>query len=148
VLAARSGLLSDETLARLSDVEANVAARVGFSVAIGEHVATDPRRVRDRLVQVGAMTRTALADVAGWQVVEPVDEPSAITTLIPTDGVDPQDVRARLIAEHRIVTTYAGVQRAPGEMTRPALRLSPHVDVTTEDLETTAAALASVTAVS
>jgi pyridoxal 5-phosphate dependent beta-lyase len=148
VLAARGGLLSDETLARLSDAEANVAARVGFSVAIGEHVAAGPRHVRSRLVEVGAMTRTAFANVAGWQVVEQVDEPSAITTLLPPDGVDPGDVRARLIAEHRILTTYAGVQRAPHEMTRPALRLSPHVDVTVEDLETTATALASVTAVS
>lgn len=148
VLAARSGLLSDETLARLSDTEANVAARVGFSVAVGEHVAAGPWRVRGRLAEVGAMTRTALANVAGWQVVEPVDEPSAITTLLPPDGVSPGDVRARLIAEHRIVTTYAGVQRAPGEMTRPALRLSPHVDVTAEDLETAAAALASVTGAS
>ncbi len=64
--------------------------------------------MRARLVEVGAQTRTALADVPGWRVVEPVDEPSAITTLEPPDGVDPLEVRAWLIAEHRIVTTYAG----------------------------------------
>jgi pyridoxal 5-phosphate dependent beta-lyase len=40
-----------------------------------------------------------------------------------------------LIAEHRIVTTYAGVERAPRELTAPALRVSPHVDVTPHDLE-------------
>jgi pyridoxal 5-phosphate dependent beta-lyase len=96
-------------------------------------------------VELGAMTRTALAGVAGWQVVEPTDEPSAITTLSPPDGVDPQVVRARLIAEHRIVTTYAGTERAPHEMTRPVLRLSPHVDASAEDLETFAAALLDVT---
>ena len=91
------------------------------------------------------MTRTAMAGVAGWEVVEDIDEPSAITTLSPPDGVDPRVVRDRLIAEHRIVTTYAGIERAPHEMTRPALRLSPHVDASAEDLETFAAALVSVT---
>ena len=90
------------------------------------------------------MTRTAFANVAGWQVVEQVDEPSAITTLLPPNGVDPGDVRARLIAEHRILTTGALIGRAPGEMTRPALRVSPHVDVTTEELELLAAALTAV----
>lgn len=146
MLAARSGLITDETLARLAHAEVNVATRVGLSVALGEHVAAGPERIQARLAQLGAMTRTALAGVAGWQVVESADEPSAITTLTPPDGVDPQSVRARLIAEHGIVTTYLGLERAPREMTRPALRLSPHVDATAEDLELIAAALTDVTA--
>jgi pyridoxal 5-phosphate dependent beta-lyase len=144
VLAARGGLVGDEALARLAHAEVNVAAQVGLSIALGEHLAVGPARVQARLVEVGAMTRTALAGVAGWQVVEPIDERSAITTLTPPDGVDPQAVRARLIAEHRIVTTYAGTERAPREMTRPALRLSPHVDVSADDLETFATALVAV----
>jgi hercynylcysteine S-oxide lyase len=78
-------------------------------------------------------------------VVEPVDEPSAITTLLPPDGVDPEHVRARLITERGIVTTHAGVARAPREMTRPALRVSPHVDVTDDQLGLLAEALATVT---
>jgi pyridoxal 5-phosphate dependent beta-lyase len=53
-------------------------------------------------------------------------------------------VRAKLIAEHRIVATYAGTERAPREMTRPALRLSPHVDASAEDLEAFVAALVAV----
>jgi hercynylcysteine S-oxide lyase len=144
MLAARPGQLSDETLARLSHREVNVAAHVGFSVALGEHLAAGPARIRSRLAEVGAMTRTTLAGIAGWRVVEPVDEPSAITTLTPPDGVDLVAVRAGLIAEHRIVTTVAGIERAPREMTRPALRLSPHVDATVEDVETLAAALGSL----
>jgi pyridoxal 5-phosphate dependent beta-lyase len=144
-LAARPGLLSDGTLARLSHAEVNVAAQVGHSVALGEHAAAGPERVRSRLAEVGAQTRRALADLTGWRVVEPVDEPSAITTLVPPDGVDPVAVRARLIADHRIVTTCAGVERAPREMTRSTLRVSPHVDVTAEELETLAAALGAVT---
>lgn len=145
LLAARSGLLSEATLGWLGNEEVNVAAQVGLSIALGEHVAAGPARIRARLVEVGAMARTAMAGVVGWQVVEPIDEPSAITTLSPPDGVDPQVVRDRLIAEHRIVTTYAGIERAPREMTRPALRLSPHVDASAEDLETFVAALVSVT---
>lgn len=126
--------------------EANISARVGFSVASGEHLAAGPSQIRDQLAQVGRMTRAALADVGGWRVVEPLDEPTAITTLAPVDGADPQKIRAWLIAERRIVTTYAELQRAPFEMTTPLLRASPHVDTTAEDLDQFAEALASATA--
>src|SRR6476659_3181160 len=125
--------------------EANVAARVGYSVALGEHLAAGPDQVRDRLAQLGRTTRTALADVKGWRVVEPLGEPTAITTLAPTDGADPQRVRAWLIGERGIVTTYAEVQRAPYEMTMPVLRASPPVDTTAEALDQFAEALAAAT---
>jgi hercynylcysteine S-oxide lyase len=127
--------------------EANIAARVGFSIAVGEHVASGPAAVRARLAEVGRISRTVLADVAGWRVAELVDEPSAITTLVPTDGADPAQIRGWLIAERRIVTTYAGIQRAPLELTTPVLRISPHVDTTVDDLETFAAALTDATSV-
>ena len=81
----------------------------------------------------------------GWRVVEPLDEPTAITTLEPVDGVDPPKVRAWLIAERGIVTTYAEVPRAPFEMTKPVLRASPHVDSTADDLEQFAEALTAAT---
>ncbi|HZU49152.1 MAG TPA: ergothioneine biosynthesis PLP-dependent enzyme EgtE, partial [Mycobacterium sp.] len=55
-------------------------------------------------------------------------------------------VRAWLISERRIVTTAAGVERAPLELTRPVLRISPHLDTTTDDLATFAEALADATA--
>jgi pyridoxal 5-phosphate dependent beta-lyase len=125
--------------------EANVAARVGYSVALGEHLAAGPEQVREGLAQLGRMTRTALADVKGWRAVEPLDEPTAITTLTPVDGADPRKVRAWLIAERGIVTTYAEVQRAPFEMTTPVLRASPHIDTTAGDLEQFAEALAIAT---
>jgi pyridoxal 5-phosphate dependent beta-lyase len=133
-------------MARLEEGEANVAARVGFSVALGEHLAAGPTAVRARLAEVGALTRTAVAGISGWRVVERVDEPTAITTLAPVDGADPQKVRAWLIAERRIVTTYGGVERAPFEMRDEVLRLSPHVDATEEDLEAFAEALTAATA--
>ena len=125
--------------------EANVAARVGYSVALGEHLAAGPDEIREQLAQLGRMTRTALADVKGWRVVEPLDEPTAITTLAPTDGADPRKVREWLIAERGIITTYAEVQRAPFELAAPLLRASPHVDTTAEDLHQFAEALAAAT---
>jgi pyridoxal 5-phosphate dependent beta-lyase len=125
--------------------EANVAARVGSSVALGEHLAAGPDEIREQLAQLGRMTRTALADVKGWRVVEPLDEPTAITTLAPTDGADPRKVREWLIAERGIITTYAEVQRAPFELAAPLLRASPHVDTTAEDLHQFAEALAAAT---
>ena len=130
---------------RLEHGEANVAARIGYSVALGEHLAEGPQQMRDRLAEVGRLTREALSDVKCWRVVEPLDEPTAITTLVPLDGADPQKVREWLIAEQAIVTTYAEVLRAPFEMATPVLRASPHVDGTPEDLERFAKALAIAT---
>lgn len=129
-------------LQKLEYGETNVAARVGFSVAIGEYLGAGPARMRTRLAEVGRMTRTALASAGGWRVVEEPGEPSAITTLAPPDGVEPAAVRARLIADHGIVTTVAEVARAPFELTGPVLRLSPHVDVTEAELELLVGALA------
>jgi pyridoxal 5-phosphate dependent beta-lyase len=74
-------------------------------------------------------------------VVEPEDEPTATTTLRPPDGVDVFETRARLLTEHGIVTSAIGRERAPGEMTGPVLRVSPHLDATVDDLEALAAAL-------
>lgn len=126
--------------------EANVAARVGFSVAVGEHLACGPEWIRARLAELGAQARRLLAGVAGWAVVEEAEEPSAITTLAPTDGADPEEVRQWLLAERRILITYAAVQRAPMELTAPVLRISPHVDTSVADLEMFAAALIEATA--
>ena len=126
--------------------EANVAARVGFSVALGEHLAYGAEAVRARLAELGGISRTVLADVPGWAVVEEVEEPSAITTLAAVDGASPAAVRAWLCAERRILTTYASVARAPLELTAPVLRISPHVDTTADDLETFAEALIAATA--
>jgi pyridoxal 5-phosphate dependent beta-lyase len=131
---------------RLELGEANIAARVAFSVALGEHVALGPAAVHARLAEVGRVSRTVLADVRGWRVVESADEQSAITTLAPVDGADPGKVRAWLIAERRIVTTAASVERAPLELTAPVLRISPHLDTTADDLTMFATALIDATA--
>ena len=132
-------------LERLEHGEANLAARVALSVALGEYLAAGAENVRAALAEQGRSTRGILADADGWRVVEPGAEPAAITTLVATKGADPQRVRAWLIGERGIVTTYAEVARAPFEMAGPVLRVSPHVDTTVDDLAVFAAALAEAT---
>jgi pyridoxal 5-phosphate dependent beta-lyase len=138
--------LPSTVMDRLEHGENNLAARGGLSVALGEFLAAGPQNIRDGLARLGRLTRDALAGLDGWRVVEPADEPTAITTLIATKGADPQQVSAWLIAERGIVTTYAELQRAPFEMTAPMLRVSPHVDTTPDDLAVFAEALAEATA--
>ena len=128
-------------MAALESHEAHVAGRVGLVLAVGEHLAAGPGRVRERLAALGRATREVLDGRSGWTVVERADEPSALTTLRPPDGVDVAATLVRLLADHGIVTTAAGAERAPGEMTGPVLRVSPHVDGTVEQLEALAAAL-------
>ncbi|MBV9089084.1 MAG: ergothioneine biosynthesis PLP-dependent enzyme EgtE [Mycobacteriaceae bacterium] len=126
--------------------EANVAARVGFSVAVQEYVAFGPHDIRERLTEVGRMTRQAVANVPGWRVVEPVGTRSAITTLAPTNGADVGRVRAALIERHGIVTTAAGPERAPFELAAPVLRVSGHVDADGDQLARFAEVLSSLCA--
>nr|WP_276610855.1 aminotransferase class V-fold PLP-dependent enzyme [Kineococcus siccus] len=138
-VAERCGLSREPAPAEPS--EASVAARVGFATALAEHVELGPAAVRAGLAARGRRTREQLATLPGWQVVEDPDEPSATVTLRPPAGTDPADVRARLIAEHGIVTTAAGVERAPGEMTGPVLRVSGHLDTTDADVDRLGAVL-------
>ena len=69
-----------------------------------------------------------------------------VVSAVVVDGADPAKGRAWLIAERRILTTAAGVERAPLELTGPVLRISPHVDTTLDDLTTFAEALTDATA--
>lgn len=112
--------------------EAHIAGWIGLANAVREHLDAGPADVRAGLVSVGRMTRAALADLPGWEVVAGAD--SAITTLRPLDGQDVPAVRSRLITEHRIITTAAHPSRAPRDMDSSYLRVSPHVDCTESDL--------------
>jgi hercynylcysteine S-oxide lyase len=126
----------------LESAEANVAGRVGLGTAVAEYLAAGPARVQARLAAVGRRTRQVLADVPGWSVAAPDGERSAITTVYPEAGQDVTAVRERLLTGPAIVTTMASTQRAPREMTRAGLRVSPHVDCTDAELLALAAALA------
>jgi pyridoxal 5-phosphate dependent beta-lyase len=118
----------------LDATEANVAAWVGLCTAAAEFTDAGPARVCARLAEVGRQTREALAGLPGWAVADPVDTPSAIVALRAADGQDVARTRARLLAEHGIVTTAGSVLRAPRDMTEPLLRISPHVDCAAADL--------------
>jgi hercynylcysteine S-oxide lyase len=122
--------------------DAHVAGRVGLVTALGEHLAAGPERVRARLSALGRATRERLDGRAGWSVVEPPGEPTAITTLRPPAGADVRQTVARLHSEHGVLVTAVGRERAPAELTGPVLRVSPHVDATADDLDALAAALA------
>ncbi len=126
---------SDTPVVRLLEShEAHVAGRVGLSVAARQHLDLGPSPVWQRLSEVGRATREAFDDLPGWHVVGSIDAPSAITALRPTHDQDLPSTRARLIGDHGIVTTVAGVARAPREMTVPLLRMSPQVDCSADDL--------------
>jgi pyridoxal 5-phosphate dependent beta-lyase len=121
--------------------EAHVAGRVGLAAAVREYVEAGPELVTDRLAEVGRLTREAVATVSGWAVAHPEAPAGATTSLVATAGQDVERSRAGLLDEHAILTTACLPWRAPLEMTpggpdaAPLLRLSPHVDLTDEDLE-------------
>jgi pyridoxal 5-phosphate dependent beta-lyase len=121
--------------------DAHVAGRVGLVLALGEHLAAGPDRVRARLAALGRATRERLDGRAGWTVVEPLDEPTVITTLRPPAGTDVRTTVARLHAEHGVLVTAVGRERARAELAGPVLRVSPHVDATVDELDALAAAL-------
>ncbi len=133
-------------VALLESDEAHVAGRLGLGVAVGELLALGPPAVHDRLTEVGRELRARLADVPGWRVVGPHAPAAAITALEPTTGQDVARVRAGLL--HRgVLATHSLPWRAPGEMAADdpgSLRLSPHVDVTTADLDALVRSLAAV----
>jgi pyridoxal 5-phosphate dependent beta-lyase len=115
---------------RLEAPDAHVAGRVGLCTAVRELLAVEPDRVWHRLGEVGRLTREALADVAGWETLPADDESGAITAVRATAGQDVVATRARLLHDHALLTTASLPVRAPGEMTEPLLRVSPHVDCT------------------
>lgn len=136
---------ADAPVAALESREAFVAGRVGLAVAVAEHLAAGPERIRDRLTEIGAHTRAAIDGVGGWSVVEPWDEPSATTTLRPPTGSGDQRVAQAchdLLTRHRILVTAAGPDRAPREASAATLRVSPHLDVSAGEIDALAAALA------
>ena len=137
------GSAGDASPVRLLEVrEASIAGWVGLCTAVQQYLDTGPASIWQRLAQVGMLTRQALSELPGWDVVDPPEAGTAITALRPANGQDVSATRARLLAEHGILTTAATPARAPLEMTGPLLRISPHVDCAPADLALLRSALA------
>jgi pyridoxal 5-phosphate dependent beta-lyase len=130
----------------LDSAEAHVAGRVGLGVAVREYLDLGPVRVAERLAEVGRLTREAIGSLSGWEVVRPDAPAGATTAIVPVAGQDVVRTRDRLLHEHAILTSVCLPWRAPREMRpadQPMLRLSPHVDLTADDLTQLCQALAS-----
>jgi len=123
---------------RFDASEPNNAGRLGLALAA--------RTWSPALLPVGiaaaAAARVLLEGAGGWQVVEPVDSPTAITTLQHTDA-DPFAVR-ELLVQAGFVVSGVPVLRAD-DLTRPLLRVSTPAWVTPGDVEALATALDSLT---
>lgn len=112
--------------------EAHIAGRVGLSVAVQQWVP----ELLPLVHRLAAQARTVLAGVAGWQVREPVAEPTGIITLV---GGDPVATRVGLL-EDGFVTSAIPASRAD-DLTGPVLRISTAAWVQDADLSALAAAL-------
>ncbi len=100
---------------RWDSQEAHVAGRVGLAVAVEQWEPELLPAVRT----VAAHARTVLAGVAGWQVREPVEEPTGITTLV---GGDPVAARSALL-ERGFVTSAVPTSRSD-DLEHAVLRVS------------------------
>ncbi len=141
----------------LESSDAHIAGRVGLCLAVSEFLAagtgtstsaatgtgTGTKSVHQQLAAIGKLIRETHAGVGGWRVIEPLNEPTAVATLVPPDGVIVAEVAAKLLTQHGFLTSAIPVSRAPGEMTTPVLRISGHLETTADEIETLARALAS-----
>lgn len=123
--------------------DAFVAGRLGLGAAVSEVLTVGQQRVFRELALIGQTTRERLHGIGSWEVVEPLDEPSALVTLAPPPGWESADVAAardRLLGLGLLVTA-ADAWRAPLAGESSVLRISPHLDVRRADLDRLADAL-------
>lgn len=120
-----------------------IAGRLGLGRAVAELTTVGAAKVQSELAKVGLATRERMHGIGSWEVVEPIDEPSALVTLAPPPGWQAGDVAAAAahLRSTGVLVTAAHAQRAPLTMENSVLRLSPHVDVTREQLDRVAAEL-------
>ncbi len=129
--------------AEIESSEAFIAGRLGLGVAVRELQSLGVDTIHRELAAIGRATRERFVDVGGWRVIEPVDEPSAITTMAPPPGWGPSDVAAARdqLRSNGILVTCADAWRAPLASEQSVLRISPHLDVRQDHLDQLAANL-------
>lgn len=120
---------------RFESQEAHMAGRAGLAAAATEWTP----ELLPLVHALAAQLRTLLADLPGWRVVEPVDEPTGITTIV---GGDPVATRAALL-EQGVLTSAVPLTRA-ADLGAPVLRLSTAAWATADDLERARATLGSL----
>ncbi|MFW0789892.1 aminotransferase class V-fold PLP-dependent enzyme [Gordonia sp. CPCC 205333] len=120
-----------------------IAGRLGLGRAVAEITTIGASKVYRELAKVGQTTRERMNGIGSWEVVEPIEEPSALVTLAPPPGWQAGDVAAAAahLRSTGVLVTAAHVQRAPLTMENSVLRLSPHLDVTREQLDRVAGEL-------
>ncbi len=114
-----------------------IAGRLGLGRAVAELTTMGVSKVHAELAKIGATTRERLHGIGSWEVVEPLDEPSALVTLAPPPGWLAADIdsAAAHLRSTGVLVTAAHAERAPLAMENSVLRLSPHLDVTREQLD-------------
>jgi pyridoxal 5-phosphate dependent beta-lyase len=125
---------------RYEGSEGAIAARVGLGVAVREHQDLDPAAVHAHLADLGRTARRILDGAGGWRVAEPLDEPSALVTLRPPPGGSAADVKSRA-ARAGLLVGVCPVARAPLDLRRPVLRVSPPPGTRPETLHALAGVL-------
>jgi pyridoxal 5-phosphate dependent beta-lyase len=124
-------------MVRFDSADAHVAGRLGLSVAARSWSPALLHPVQ----AAAAAARVLLQGAGGWQVVEPVDEPTGITTLR-HPSMDPALVRTALL-DRGFVTAVVPMTRS-ADMQTPLLRVSTGAWITPGDLEGLATALESL----
>jgi pyridoxal 5-phosphate dependent beta-lyase len=121
-------------ISRFDSAEPNVAGRLGLAAAARSWSPA----LLPMVHAASAAARVLLDGAGGWEVVEPVDEPSGITTLRhPT--ADPVVTRAALVDRGCVLAAVPVTRSA--DLTTPRLRVSTAAWVTPGDLEALASAL-------
>ena len=121
----------------IDDSETFIAGRLGLGVAVSELLEIGQQKVFRELALIGRTARERLHGIGSWEVMEPIDEPSAIITLAPPPGWETSDVVAARDALRNVglLVTAADSWRAPLSTEQAVLRISPHLDVRREALD-------------
>ena len=119
---------------RFDGADPHVAGRVGLSLAARSWSPA----LLPVVLAAAAAARVLLDGAGGWRVVEPLEEPTGITTLRHASA-DPEVTREALLAEGLLLSAVP-VTRSD-DLPGPVLRVSAPAWVTPADLEALAAAL-------
>jgi selenocysteine lyase/cysteine desulfurase len=126
--------------------EYDVAGRLGLKGAVEQLLDLGIDEVEATVRSRAADLRTALADVPGVTVRDVGPDLAGIVSFT-ADGVDPADVRDRLVAQD-VTVTVSGVASTRLDMTERGLpavvRASPHYFVSPDDIERAVDAVAAI----